>query len=106
MEIIKLPKIGSAVSIKTAKQGRIGNIKNCTKEITDFTKCKNGYKLRSFKLDTIEMTIRNCNRILNFNFSTEKQKYYANEFLKKRESRLIPLIKGIIRTLSLSHKEF
>ena len=83
MNYEKLPTIGSALSIKTRKQGRIDNLSSLKND--EFLLVRNretssNLKKRSYRKCSLAITKMNAIRIINFNQSTTKQKEVANLF--------------------------
>lgn len=117
VEIEKLPLMGKPESIKTARQGRIGTLKQATQDQTksEATKSSDGQKrFRGYRNPTIDMTRILCNRILKFPKTREYQKEICqkwldminNEEFGAQSLSLAKKIAGINRTLFKMFKEY
>lgn len=109
-----LPCIGEPESIKTRKQGRFINESLYKKDtplvIRKLTKLQNGSLSSSLGLRKRakvpeSIIVNNCNRIINFKYSSPKQKELAKKFLETRQMSLANWIKKITRTLSLQYNK-
>jgi len=117
VEVQKLPTIGEAYSMKTAKQGRVGTVKqNSGYDATDIARTivsnKTKYKARSFRKNTLVEVKFNCKRIINYKLATTAMKKAATDCLHNIETAervnnyLITTVNGITRTLSKKYKDF
>lgn len=97
IKVINLPTIGQPLSIKTAKQGRKVNIKEYKTGGFDTI------KINKNRITTVATLRNNCKRIIDYKWSTEKEKKVATSLYDSLKNINLGILEfGLPRNLKIS----